>query len=591
MSSVNYIYGDLNISGQLKISSGATAGYVLTSSDSSGNCTWSPVVSSGITGLTGSGTTNYLSKFTGTNSISNSRISDDGQTVSINSKVQIGTGSIAIGSYSYSEGNQNISGYKAFLANVNSGLITIANGIDYTSEFTSGDVYLISTYNNQIIYPRKSYSIYSVTFSSPTFSLQLEDTTIGGGGSTFIVDIENLNSDLATNKFGDYSHSEGQYTNALGFNSHSEGEYTSALGLNSHAEGQYTRSYGQSSHAEGASNVAIGAYSHVEGIDNTSKGNSSHAEGSNTKSIGHISHAEGQLTKSIGQSSHAEGYNTISGYVGFNVSYVINGLIRIYSDVNCSYLFTSSFVYLDNVKYQYSSINYNSPDFTIQLIDTSVNSGSLVVDIDHLYHDLSTDIFGDYTHAEGNDTKALGQNSHAEGYNTTALGNNSHVQGIGTITISEAQFVTGKWNAATNSSDLFVIGNGSSNTNRSDLANFSNDVIKFNTNLLHQLGSFRLEDGTQGAGKILVSDSNGLASWTASVTYGSVNKYESLNVSITMGVTQSFTHSLNSTSIITQIWDNDSGEIIYGKFFNRQPNSVDLVLSNTYTSVDIIIMS
>lgn len=110
--------------------------------------------------------------------------------------------------------------------------------------------------------------------------------------------------------------------------------------------------------------------------------------------------------------------------------------------------------------------------------------------------------------------------------------------------------------------------------------------------------SFKYVDGNQGLGKVLISDANGIASWTSSSNItgtssgvGSVNKYTSLGVSFVAGVTQSFTHSLGSKNIIVQTWDNGTGELIYGNVSGRTTNSVKILLSGSYTSVDVIILS
>jgi hypothetical protein len=457
-----------------------------------------------------------------------------------------GTGSVAAGLYSHAEGGETNAGYKAFNSKIENGLVTIVDNVDYSSVFTSGYIYTISNYTNEILNYRYEYDIFSCTFSSPTFSLQLYDTTITTySNSIYIFDNDNINS--GTKTYGSYAHSEGLQTSALsesshaegyntrafGLRSHAEGNATNAIGSDSHAEGNFTRSIGWASHAEGWETTAFSNASHVEGRGTSAIGIASHVEGYNSKSFGDYSHSEGYITKAIGFSSHTEGGYTTSGYKVFQVDSVINGLINIDSFYNdCSSEFTGMYVYLDNNKYQYISKTFSGGQFKIQLLDTSVNSGSYVVDVNNLNSSLTSIIFGSYSHTEGSQTTSLGHSSHsegnltislgdyshAEGSGTIAIGHYSHSQGYGTIAYGEAQSAVGKWNTATNSNDLFVIGNGTSSNNRSDLAKFSNELIKFNTKLFHiystQSGSFKLEDGTQGDGKVLVSDPDGLASWT-----------------------------------------------------------------------------
>lgn len=79
---------------------------------------------------------------------------------------------------------------------------------------------------------------------------------------------------------------------------------------------------------------------------------------------------------------------------------------------------------------------------------------------------------GTYSHAEGNQTKALESYAHSEGYKTTASGSSSHAEGYCAKASNYASHASGKYNAAmttggSNSNTTgtaFVIGNGTSNS-------------------------------------------------------------------------------------------------------------------------------
>jgi len=88
---------------------------------------------------------------------------------------------------------------------------------------------------------------------------------------------------------------------------------------------------------------------------------------------------------------------------------------------------------------------------------------------------------GDFSHAEGQETHSNGQYSHAEGYQTIANGDYSHTGGIGTYASSSGQTVVGKYNITGNTTPLFIIGNGTSGNSRSDLALFNPSGVTFNT--------------------------------------------------------------------------------------------------------------
>jgi hypothetical protein len=114
------------------------------------------------------------------------------------------------------------------------------------------------------------------------------------------------------------------------------------------------------------------------------------------------------------------------------------------------------------------------------------------------------------------------------------------------------------------------------------------------TNTLHLVGSFKYVDGNQSVGKILTSDANGVASWQSGATSssGTVNKYSTTFTPGTASVPNTITHNLSTTDIITQLWDLTSGEIIYAKVNNRTNTSVDVTFtSNPSGDVRIVIMA
>ena len=85
-----YVNGTSNITGQLKLGSTITNGtYTYTLPSASGTLALTSDIPSGA--ITGTGTTNYLPKFTGASTIGNSAITDDGTTVSLLSRALSGT--------------------------------------------------------------------------------------------------------------------------------------------------------------------------------------------------------------------------------------------------------------------------------------------------------------------------------------------------------------------------------------------------------------------------------------------------------------------------------------------------------------------
>jgi hypothetical protein len=200
--------------------------------------------------------------------------------------------------------------------------------------------------------------------------------------------------------YGDYSHSEGEYTNAIGYASHSEGYDTTSEGDYSHVEGNTTVAFGEASHSEGFYNISDGDYSHSEGYFNTSGGDASHSEGSTNIARGEASHAEGIENKSFGDYSHAEG----SGTTALGIASHTEGI------------------------YTVANADYSHAEGSCT---TANGIGSHVEG----YH---TEANGDDAHAEGIDTVAEGEAAHAEGYDTTAQGQYSHAEGCYSVTGGDA---------------------------------------------------------------------------------------------------------------------------------------------------------
>jgi len=155
------------------------------------------------------------------------------------------------------------------------------------------------------------------------------------------------------------------------------------------------------------------------------------------------------------------------------------------------------------------------------------------------YQSLFNNIMGDYNIAIGESacvlTTSLGTNTATSSYNSIFIGSNTKPQ-------------------LSNQTNQIVIGHGATGNGSNSVTLGNNDIIKtiLKGNIgigtespstkLHvystQSGAFRLEDGTQGPGKILISNANGVASWTSSV---------SVSIFYNLGGTVSAT---NSTSAI-----------------------------------------
>lgn len=199
----------------------------------------------------------------------------------------------AIGDYSHAEGSYSATKQKYITITGN------ANATTYT--YLESDITLGI---NNIIYYNNNYStIKSRDSSSRTITV---DKTLSA------TSISNVSARIYSGgiSYGDYSHSEGEYSIAIGNGSHAEGGNTKAIGDYSHAEGYASTSNGLHSHSEGYNSHSTGDHSHSEGHSSYSRGENSHAEGGDTEAIGFNSHAEGYNTIARGECQHVQGkYN------------------------------------------------------------------------------------------------------------------------------------------------------------------------------------------------------------------------------------------------------------------------------------------
>jgi hypothetical protein len=357
-----------------------------------------------------------------------------------------------------------------------------------------------------------------------------------GNNTTALLDGSHAEGDN-TQAIGVFSHAEGGQTIASGSYSHTEGFGTTAIGITSHAEGNNTQAIGIASHAEGSTTQAIGNGSHAEGDTTTASGSYSHAEGLETIAIGYGSHAEGQSTQAIGYGSHAEGLQTKTGTQNAYSASIVSGIVTMsadYPDIssefginNTLYVYNPSF----NIRstYKISQSYYNSPNTIVELYETFANAtiayvgdvnyygisswtgnqtipgnyshaegqetkaigayshteggytiavgpsshaegeGAIAIEAASHAEGISTQALGYGSHAEGTNTQAIGIASHAEGLETIAIGDGSHTEGLGTIASGSYQHTQGQFNLTSSVQSAFIVGNGTDNNNRSNL--------------------------------------------------------------------------------------------------------------------------
>jgi uncharacterized Zn-binding protein involved in type VI secretion len=108
-------------------------------------------------------------------------------------------------------------------------------------------------------------------------------------------------------------------------------------------------------------------------------------------------------------------------------------------------------------------------------------------------------------------------------------------------------------------------------------------------------GAIRINDTTQGTGRVLISNVDGVGTWQLPGTssgVGTVNKFTATQ-SFDPGVTYSVVHALNTSSIMFNLWDDDTGELLIvdvKKTTGNTLNSVDVNSSLSISNGRIVII-
>ena len=342
----------------------------------------------------------------------------------------------------------------------------------------------------------------------------------------------------STNAAGGYSHAEGASTTAYGYASHAEGATTTTYGYYSHtegygtvtnsnyshAEGQGTVTSGEASHAEGINTSTVGTYSHAEGQNTVANGYASHAEGGSTTTNGAYSHAEGNGTYSQGEGSHAEGLGTITGTnIGFMSENISSGVIYLnsgYGDVTSIFTPGSSLLFTDylydgnygQVYFTIDSVVWDGDYTIITLTDNTVTTTTAVVGVPEYFEQWTGDsqIFGTYSHTEGNSTISVADFSHAEGQETVTLGRASHAEGFQTIATANYQHVQGQRNMPSNIEGAFIHGNGTRGS-RSNLIVAANNFVDIS-------GSLHVKPNTTNTVDLLAANKAVAGGYTVTTT-------------------------------------------------------------------------
>ena len=145
-------------------------------------------------------------------------------------------------------------------------------------------------------------------------------------------------------------------------------------------------------------------------------------------------------------------------------------------------------------------------------------------------------------------------------YNSLTLNTFAEIDGLG-----QANYIP-RWRAN------YMLSSTSSLYDDGESVTLAGTTFSINSNIVIPNGA------TSGA--VLTSDSNGVANWS--------NTRYTATQSFLPGITQSFTHNLNTPAIMFNLWDEDSGQLISTGFETstdviKQDNNTLLVCSQLYT--------
>ena len=204
-------------------------------------------------------------------------------------------------------------------------------------------------------------------------------------------------------------------------------------------------------------------------------------------------------------------------------------------------------------------------------------------------------VIGDAAFANKTGAIAIGQSSQVQGDHAISIGKSTYTSGSDAIAIGNS--------AQAQATNAVAIGNNVYAPNPNTLILGNNLNVGIGTNnpstKLHVAGSVKIVDGTQGAGKVLTSDANGLADWRTPINqvYGEVDRTSNLTISNgTANVTFNSTDtglnrnvSINSTLPTDYIAVNEAGvyEITYsyGIFINdNSDGNINIYLRKGFSS-------
>lgn len=287
-------------------------------------------------------------------------------------------------------------------------------------------------------------------------------------------------------------------------NFHMGTNHSGSNGLNSAAFGNGTTASGENSTAFGWNNKALGINAMTWG------GN----EDATSTTGSHYNEATGVASTAFGYSNVSSSWGT-TAFGTRNTASAPQATVFGASNVASGFWSTAF------GRHNISSANRS---LAFGLENTASGGNSVAFGYQNTASSENTTAFGERNKAEGSRTLAFGLSNTASGHDAVAFGSYN-------IASSVNETVFGRYAAITTSSNttqwvatdpVLQIGNGNDQARSNALTVLKNGNIgigeiapttKLEINNGTTNGAIKIVDGTQGAGKILTSDANGLATW------------------------------------------------------------------------------
>jgi hypothetical protein len=173
----------------------------------------------------------------------------------------------------------------------------------------------------------------------------------------------------------------------------------------------------------------------------------------------------------------------------------------------------------------YNNIASGDYAFASGYINKAKGNNTVVMGSSNTVTGISSMALGSLNLITGTNSKSLGVSNSISGNGSIAIGRNNTISGLKAIAIGEDLivktqngFAIGAYNDSLGANKIFEIGNGFDDASRNNAVTvLANGNMGINTKSPSQkldiIGKIKITDSSQGAGKVLTSDANGVGTW------------------------------------------------------------------------------